>query len=333
MINRIAIEYFVESGKRIMLKKFYFKMIIFFMMAIALLLGFEVLSVSEEYRHFMARITDSEEYITVNTGADEIKPYIEKVKESNGYTKLIIGDSVCHQMFNGLQEYNQEYCIVGSNAAITMAGQYILAELFLENHENVTDIYLLMIPSALGCTFDTQYGYQYTVMPFVETDTLQRLDANTVEQMESVYGKYFMRSDVVWLIDRSGFNRKVYLNQLANNVEIKSEGPVSYASVQYMEKLRILCESRGVKLHFLPGPISNTQRWHDMIENGIREAYEDTVLQEYFPDYLNSVSFYPEEQFRDGIHFGGEYANQQTYNEKIKEMYVEKGMFEGLCFE
>ena len=316
-----------------MLKKFYLKMIIFVFITVLLFLWFEYLSIADEYRHFMACITDSEEYITVNTGADEIKPYIEKVQEQNGYTKLIIGDSVCHQIFNGLQEYNEEYCIVGSNAAITMAGQYILAELFLENHENVTDIYLIILPSALQSTFDTQYGYQYTVMPFVETDTLQRLDENTIGQMESVYGEYFMERKVVWLIDRSGFNRKVYLNQLAQNVKLESEGYVSNVSVQYIEKMKTLCESKGVALHFLPGPLMDTEQRHELVDEQIRKAYEGTVLQEYFPDFLDQVWFYPEEQFRDGIHFGGEYANQRVYNEKIREMYIDKGLLERLYFE
>lgn len=316
-----------------MLKKFYLKMTIFVFITVLLFLGFEYLSITDEYRHFMARITDSEEYITVNTGADEIKPYIEKVQEQNGYTKLIIGDSVCHQIFNGLQEYNEEYCIVGSNAAITIAGQYILAELFLESHENVSDIYLIILPSALQSTIDTQYGYQYTVMPFVETDTLQYLDENTIRQMESVYGKLFMDCKVVWLIDRSGFNRKVYLNQLAQNVKLKSEGYVSNISVQYIEKMKTLCESKGVTLHFLPGPFMDTEQQHELVDERIRKAYGETVLQEYFPDFLDQVWFYPEEQFRDGIHFGGDYANQQVYNEKIREMYVERGMLEGLYFE
>lgn len=316
-----------------MLKKFYLKMVIFVFLGALLFLGFEYLSITEGYRHFIAIITDSKEYITINTGADEIKPYIEKVQEKNGYTKLIIGDSVCRQMFNGLQEYNEEYCIVGSNAAITMAGQYILAELFLENHENVTDIYLIIFPSTLQSTFDTKYGYQYTVMPFVETDTLQRLDENTIRQMESVYGKLFMDYKVVWLIDRSGFNRKVYLNQLAQNVKLESEGVISNTSLQYIEKMKVLCESKGVTLHFLPAPFADTEQRHKLVDEQLRNAYEETVLQEYFPDYLEQVWFYPEEQFSDGAHFGGDYANQQAYNEKIREMYVDKGMLEGLCFE
>ena len=303
------------------------------MIAVLLFLGFEYLTISEDYRYFMARVTDSEEFITVNTGSDEIKPYIAKVQEQNGYTKLIVGDSVCHQMFNGLQEYNEEYCIVGSNAAITMAGQYILIEQFLENHEQVTDIYLIILPSALQSTFDTQYGYQYTVMPFVETDTLKLLDDNTIRQMESVYGKLFMDEKIVRLIDRSGFNRKVYLNELADRVKVKSEGPVSNASVQYLEKIKMLCEAKGVSLHLLPGPFMDTEQRHTLVDDKIRTAYEETVLQDYFPDFLNQVQFYPEEQFADGIHFGGDYANQQAYNEKIREMYMEKGMLEGLCFE
>ena len=315
------------------MKKFYTKLIVFVVVLLVLFLGFEYLSVSEDYRMFIAKITRSEEYITENTGADEIKPYIAKVQEKNEYTKLIIGDSVCHQMYNGLQEYNEDVCIVGSNAAITLAGQYILAEQFLENHENATDIYLILIPTAFRQSFDTTYGYQYTVMPFVETDTLQLLDTNTIEQMESVYGRLFMNKNIVWLIDRSAVNRKIYLNELQKWAKVEDEGVVSNASVQYIDKLKKLCDEKGVNLHLYPGPFADTEKMHDFVENRFAEEYADTIIYQYYPDYVNQIRYYPEEQFGDGIHFGGAWANQEAYNEKIKEMYEGTELLEDLQFE
>lgn len=315
------------------MKKFYCKAFLFLILLVATFIGIEALSISEAYRFSIARFTNSEEYIRVNTGSDEIKPYIEKVQENNDYTKLIIGDSVCHQMYNGLQEYNDDVCIVGSNAAITMAGQYILAELFLENHENVTDIYLIVIPSSLRQSFDTNYGYQYTVMPFVETDTLQLLDDDTIEQMESVYGKFFMQKEIVWLIDRSSINRKLYLNEFKKWVRVKNEGELSDTSVKYIDKLKKLCDEKGVCLHLYPGPFADMPERHDWVDTKFKAEYETSVLYQHFPDYVEQIWYYPEEQFSDGIHFGYEWATQEKYNEKIKEMYAGTELLEVLSFE
>lgn len=315
------------------MRKFVVKSFAFLVVLIVLFLGIEALSVSDEYRFVIARLTNSEQYIQVNTGSDEIKPYIQKVQEKNDYTKLIIGDSVCHQMYAYLQEYNDDVCIAGTNAGITMAGQYIIAEQFLENHENATDIYLIVIPGSLRQTFDTNYGYQYTVMPFAETDTLQLLDDNTIEQMESVYGKLFMKKEIVWLIDRSAINRKLYLNEIKKIAKLRDEGYVSDAAIQYIDKLKKLCEEKGVELHLYPGPVRDTEDMHDYVENLFRGEYEESVLFKHYPEYVNGIWYYPEEQFRDGVHFGGEWANQEAYNEKIKEMYRGTELVESLLFE
>ncbi len=78
-------------------------------------------------------------------------------------------------MFRRLQKYNEDISIIGSNGAITLAGQYILAEEYLRNHPDATDLYLILLPESLTRTFDTSYGYQYAVMSFAETGTLQLL--------------------------------------------------------------------------------------------------------------------------------------------------------------
>lgn len=303
------------------MKRFYLKAVLFLVLFTAAVIGLEALSIHEEYRMFIARLTDSEEYITENTGSDEIKPYIAKVQEENAFTKLVIGDSVCHQMYKGLQEYNEDCCIVGSNAAITLAGQYILAKEFLDSHENATDIYLILIPTALQQGFDTKYGYQYVVMPFVETGTVQNLDPETIGQLENIYGRFFMNKKIVELIDRSAVNRKLYLNELARRVKVEQQPGLSDVSARYLEKLIRLCEAENVNLHLYPGPLADTDNKRSFVRDRLGPAFEQSGFSEYFPDYIDGIRYYPEEQFADGVHFGGEWANQAAYNEKIKEMY------------
>jgi len=284
----------------------------------------------EPFRSRLAYLTDSYDLITVNVGPDEIKPYIDKVQTDDNTTKLIIGDSVCHQMFNGLQEYNSDISIVGSNAAITMTGQYILAEEYIKYHADVTDIYLIVLPDSLARTFDTSYGYQYAVMPFVETETLALLDSRTIRQMESVYGKFFMKPSIVNAIDKSGINRKLYLNLLRdyrNGYQSKERLEIAE---QYIGKIYELCEKNHIDLHLYPGPVSDTKT--ESIES-MKEEYKATALYDYFPDYLENIHYYPDEQFRDGVHFGGDYANQECYNEKIREIFSGQELGEILKLE
>ena len=69
----------------------------------------DYLSMQDETRDLFAKWTNSENYITENVGPGEIRPYLESAVCQDGTTKLIIGDSVCRQMFNRLQESNPEF--------------------------------------------------------------------------------------------------------------------------------------------------------------------------------------------------------------------------------
>lgn len=312
------------------MRKFYSKITIFLLL-LALFLGtVDYISMVDPWRKVLAKYTDSEEFISVNVGVAEIKPYIEKVQTKDDTTILIIGDSVCKQMFDGLQQYNEDMCITGSNAAIAMTGQYILARKYIENHPGVTDVYMFLLPGSLRATFDTQWGYQYTVMPFVETDTLKLLDNNTIEAMESVYSEFFMRPLVVEWIDKSAINRKLYLNMLDDTKEGYQQKTSYEIAEQYIKKIYDLCQENDIELHLYPCPVVESQR--TSIEN-MKEEYTKTWLYTKFPDYLDKVLFYPDEQARDGVHFGGDYASQKYYNEKIKIIFEGAQLLEKLCFE
>ncbi len=299
------------------MRRFCIKLVLFVIILVPAVALFAFLSTTDSFRTPIAELTHSDDYITINNGPDEIGPYIDKAREHNNYTKLIIGDSVCHQMYTDLQEYNDEICILGSNAAISMAGQYVLLHEFLDNHTDVTDVWLIIIPSSMSVYFDTQYGYQYVVMPNVEKDTIRIFEPNTVEQLGSVYGKLFLNEGVVWFLDRSAPARKIYLNLLLKYGEGFGDSPMSPVSVQYMTDMIDLCRKKNVNLHLLPSPVSEANK--DRYERALT-GFRENGFDKFFPDYEAAVVYYPDDQFRDGVHFGGEYDNQASFNEKIRQL-------------
>lgn len=299
------------------MKKFYKKLFLFLVLTGISMACMDVLSMVEPFRTQLAYLTDSYAFISVNTGADEIKPYIEKAQTDDKTTKLIFGDSVCHQMFRRLQKYNEDISMIGSNGAITLAGQYILAEEYLKSHPYATDLYLILLPESLTRTFDTGYGYQYAVMPFVETDTLQLLDENTIACMEQVYGKLFLKPAVVKAIDKSAVNRKLYLNILRECTDgYQPEMPFEIAE-QYLMKMDRLCEEHQVRLHLLPGPVCESKAEY---MKTLEQIWQSGPLSARFPDFFSSISYYSADQAKDGTHFSGAYARQKSMNKKIKKM-------------
>lgn len=315
--------------------RFSVKIIIFISMIAVLLTGFEVLSYNEDYSMPVARITHSEIYLTHMDGPGWIVPLIDKVREEDDSHILLLGDSVARQMFMDLQNINDEVCVVPAIAPFTMCGQYVLTKLYLENHPDATDVYLVMVPmDDISTDFTLDYAYQYVVMPLVETDTLGLLDGKTIDELEYLFGRNFMKRPIVERIDGSGLNRKLYLNYIKDHK--KNDYPHTLEEsvyVSYLKKIAALCEENDVNFHFLPGPVPDMSEYHDIVDEKASEYFAETGLDKMFPDYLGSVRYYPEDMFADGVHFGGFYEEREQLNKVIVEMYGYSGLLDSLKLE
>lgn len=310
------------------MKRFYKNSLCFFILFVFAIVGTANLSTIDPCKTILANWTESEMYF--GGGPDEIIPYIEKAQCSDGTTKLIIGDSVCRQMFDDLQGYNSDFTIIGSNGAITMSGQYILAKEYLDNHPDATDVFLIVLPESMGRTFDTTWGYQYAVMPFVETGTIDELDDETVDKMGRAYGRLFLDKRVEKLLYLSAVNRKLYLNLLAQWTQGYKPSYYFELSDQYVMKMADLCKDRGVNFYLYPCPVCENK---ERSVEALKEKYANSKTYEINPDFLNAIQFYPADQANDGVHFSGDYANQKEYNNKIRQMYSGDVLMEYLILE
>lgn len=310
------------------MKRFYVNAISFTIILFMVLVGLDLLSMHGWYRPLFAEVIDSSGFLEL--GPDEIKPHLKKARMQDGTTKLIIGDSVCHQIFDGLQEYNSDFTIIGSNGAITMTGQYILAKEYLDNHPNATDVFLLVLPDSLGRTFDTKWGYQYAVMPYVLTDTIDYLDDNTLKIIADTYGKVFLNKKVVNVLYLSAVNRKICLNYMADRTEGYVLSNHFELSDQYVVKIAELCRSKGVNFYLYPCPVSESSK--ESVES-LNDVFMESKTYNINPRFIEMVQYYPAEQSGDGIHFSGDYANQDVFNEKIKQVYSNEALLNYLKFD
>ncbi len=281
------------------------------------------LSTKEPMRTVIAEWTDSNDFM----GASGMLSYFDRARQQDKTMQLVIGDSICGQMFSGLHEYNSQISNLATNAALMITGQYLLAEEYLENHPDATDIFLIMHPLTMIRTFDTEWSYRYSLMTFVETDTLRQLDKNTIETMKSVYGSFFMRKNVVRLIEDSPVCRKLYLSYLNGNVQAYEQSSSFEISDQYVRKLYELCKKKGVALHLYASPVSEYYR-EQVFE--LRKEYEETWMSSQFPDYMEDILYYPSEWTEDKSHFSGEYAEREKLNEVMEKAYHDTALLQNI---
>lgn len=302
----------IYKNIKIFVRSFLFVLILFFLVA-----GLFVLSATSFAKNFFSTITGSGENLYY--GYYATIPTIEQVQEENQYTKLIVGDSVCNQLFNRLQEYNDEYCIAGSNRAIGVSGQYILIREFLDAHPDATDVYLMLRPLSLDAQFDTQTGYMYAVAPFVATGTFQLEDA-TIKEVKQTYGAYSIWPIVTEVLVNSPMAAKAYLNNLTENhyVDTYGEKRVTEISYQYLVKIMELCEENDVKIHMIAMPMADLEPNHLQVEE-VDTYLKNGDVCETVSGFCDTLIYYPGEYFWDGQHLDSEKIDFDDVIREIRE--------------
>ena len=307
------------------MRKLIYKFIILFLLLVSILSVIEALSFWEETKILIARLTNSEDYISGGSGTPWICPLIEKAGTENSTAVLVLGDSIAGQMFNDMENEDPRLCVVCTNAAINITGQYMLAKTWLDSHPEAESVWLYMHPLTLTRTFDHDLAYAYAVMPFAKTGKLKELDENTLRQMRSAYSAVGLDRFFVNTIDGSPLNRKLFLNWMLMNRKDYCQENAYEISAQYILKLSALCKERGVEFHFAPSP--STEFFRSRIEE-TREDYLKTDLSTYYPDYLDRIYYFPTEWSEDMTHFAGGYASRECYDEVIEKAYTEFFLWE-----
>ncbi|MBE5868295.1 MAG: hypothetical protein E7293_04950 [Lachnospiraceae bacterium] len=307
------------------MKKFVQKGLLFCVIIALLCACVVYLSTTEHYRSAIAKWTNSSEFM----GDGGMVPIFEQARRQDGATQLVLGDSICRQLFSGLSEYNPKTSFLATNAALMITGQYLLVEEYLQTHPDTTDVWLVMHPLALTRTFDTEWSYRYAYMTYVETETLQYLDENTLAAMESVYGGFLMQKWVVQLAEDSPIVRKLCLNHIKFNSEDYIQASPFEIADQYVKKMYELCEENGVKLHVYASPAAEYYR--GQIEE-LSAVYGETWMSSQYPDYFDDMMYYPDEWSEDLSHFSGEYATRDKLNEIIENAYGQTTLLEKLSY-
>ncbi len=308
------------------MKKLIVKGSIFVVLVVILCGVFLLMSAKEPMRTYIAQWTDSADYMDEN----QMLPAYEQAAQEDGKTILLIGDSICQQLFTGLEEENPRVAILPTNASLMVPGQYLLAERFLEHHPDTTDVFLMLHPLPMIRTFDVEWGYRNAAMTYVETNTLEKLDENTIRIMKSVYGGLFLQPWVVELVEQSPLCRKLSLSYLNANRKPYIQSSSFEISQQYVVKLYELCQEYGANLHLYTAPVS--EHYREQMEE-LEEEYKDTRLDELYPNYFQQIKYYSNEWTEDYSHFSPAYATRENFNQIIRWAYEDSYLLEILSLD
>ena len=255
----------------------------------------------------------------------------ERSNRSYKATKLIVGDSVANQLY----EYygNEKYTVLTGNLAMTPVWQYIFVRDYIEANPQTTEVYLCLVADSFERGFEINTSYSYMLVPLVKSNNMDVLEEPQKKNLENMFGKIFVKKQVVDFIGNSGLNSKLYLNAVKKiyenfsqkKIQVERKGnPDLQLAETYIAKIAELCKEKNVSLYLLPNPKMDTAENRGYLEK-LKEKYTESKLYEINPDYFEQIVFFPQEYFKDELHFKDEFLKDGGKNFIIEEIQKNTG--------
>ena len=206
---------------------------------------------------------------------------------------VVFGDSVCRQLY-GPKSYRGEVFSLATNFGVSLLGQRILMDLWLENNPvpRGRDLVLVLNPDSFANALDQKYTYNNLIKPFwrspwrnrfdpLETDRIKAFDFHWLARFPFVRISNWCPSEIPSFADEPRF-KEVHLSRL---------------SIHELKKMEASARQHGVRLRLLAGVVSESNRARDftLFKLQLKEA----GLEPLFSEYFASARYLPDHLFVD----------------------------------
>lgn len=208
-----------------------------------------------------------------------------KSKQSHNALRLIIGDSVCDQLYPGNLD-NNNICSLASNQGVTLAGYYMLIHNYLQkNHPK--EIYLLVHPFTLQNNL-SKVSYNYFLKPFYNQEYKYLINNILQNEIEKIPNYWMCQLPIFF----SSSYTPIY--------ETSKIFPISNISKTYVDSISNICRKNNISFHLIISPVSNTYKKeiHLMTKKLQEEPYASAFAK---------IKFMPDSLFIDHTHFKHQY--------------------------
>lgn len=231
-----------------------------------------------------------------NVNGEEVYYALRKsLKKNTKKKKLILGDSVAMQMYPCSGTYD-DYNSLACNAAISVAGHYFLLKNFLENNtdELPEEVIFLVNPFTLENNL-TVLSFHYFLKPFNTKKYKSEFTENLITRIK--------QTPNYWLTQLPFIRSSSY--NINYELPPKSYYWISPISNDYLQKMIDICEQYNVVFRMIPSPIREDRREEIMtdINNSYNNDESDLLTTCLFKDYIDCMVFYPNNHYKDNIHF------------------------------
>ena len=239
------------------------------------------------------------EWLTSISNASEVYESIFKSKRKCHADTLLIGDSVCGQLYP-VSEYNGEIYSIPCSQATTLAGQFfLLNNFFKENKNNLPNqVILVYTPFSFQNNLD-HFAFNYLLKPFYNDEYIYLFDDNLKKQVTNIPFYY---------LTQFPFTKAVNFSPVYNGDLIKSK-LLSPISESYLIKIDSLCTRNNVKFVLKPTPVKKSY----FSEVQKLEIDSNSKAYRIVSKYKEQIQYLPDTLFADNVHFKKEYIPKDYF--------------------
>jgi len=217
------------------------------------------------------------------------------------YEKIILGDSVAHQIFKNYKGIKDNFYDLTTNQAVSMAGHYILIMNAINiKDNNIKEIDLVYHPRSFSNDLDQIWTFDYFVKPFLSFSNKKYFSENVLNKLKKIKLYNIAILPIVKIIPN--FPSLDYSKFLSNSSENRSF--LSGISIEYLQKIKMECEKKNIKFRVISCPIRRSS-----IDNYdlLKRQIADNCLEDIFVNYFEKMVIYEDTDFIDDFHLKKDY--------------------------
>ena len=223
----------------------------------------------------------------------EVLTALTKSKQQSGKKTLVLGDSVCNQLYPADKEYD-DLVSLACNRAISLAGQYFLLKNYLEaNPGSLPDrVILILAPSSVQNQLD-RFAYHYMLKNFLTKEYQQDFDETLWRQVRKIP----LYRTAPWPFIRVSNFAPDY-----HPAQDDSYALFSPLSQSYLSRIIRLVEKNHIDFSFICAPVDVKQKATvQELFSASKKRHE--IPDKYLDDYTRNARFCKDSISEDRLHF------------------------------
>jgi hypothetical protein len=226
----------------------------------------------------------------------EIYWAIKKSEQRQKVDEVLLGDSVAQQLYDN-RHFNRDPFSLACNQSISCVGYYLLLKQFLETNADQLPkrVVLLIHPETLRNNLDQVYTFHYFLKPFDTAGNRQYFSPIVDAQIHKI--PFYFTSQYT-LVKTSNWSPDF------TPTPQNDQDPVAPVSIEYLSKIKALCEHCGISFCMIPVPVRASLQPKIELNRAkyLRQA-ASIGMQREFDYYLHRSIALDDALFSDGTHF------------------------------